>query len=164
MTLRERAEREAIAWVKTTPTEHWIAMARPWHRWLPELSPTAQRRVLTTMLEETIRRRDELWPAELIGYFARQAIPHLTVGERPRSRIHDKDAFRKAAEYRARHSKASWNALADAAGVSQSTVRQWAQFPEFARCVADARFNIRQEKLRVWGRWLGEQIKKSHRR
>jgi hypothetical protein len=203
---RERAEREAIAWIKATPTEDWVMMVRIWPRWLPKLSATAQRRILRTMLEVAItrcarvRRRArerarkqmarnrrlqrpavlevrhgrprrlalESWPAELVESFARQVILHLAVSEQPRSRIHNKEAFRKAAEYVAHHPKASdagsWNALADAAGVSQSTVRQWAQFPDFARYEADARFNIRQEKLRVWGRWLGEQIKKSHRR
>jgi hypothetical protein len=107
-----------------------------------------------------------------VEHFARQAIPHLAVSEQPRSRIRNRDAFRKAAEYQARAPKVSWNVLADAVGVSQSTVRQWSQFPEFARHVADARFHIQldidseqhREKLQQFGRWIGKYIKNSHRR
>ncbi len=136
--LAERVEREAVAWVKAAPTEHWINMVRPWSRWLPELSPTAQRRILVTMLEETVARGDKQWPPELIGYFARQAIPHLKVSEQPRSRIHNNEAFREAAKYWARHPDMSLRRLARKFDVGQSTMRQWARMPDFARYGADA--------------------------
>jgi hypothetical protein len=144
----ERIEREAIDWIKRTPTEHWVTMARSWLQWWPALSLTAQKRILSTILRQAIERGDS-WPAELVQHVARRLQEHLKVGEQPRSRIRNTAALRKAAEYRAHHPEASWNELANAAGVDQATVRQWAQMPEFARYETDARFLLELDDERL---------------
>jgi hypothetical protein len=139
---------------------------------LPALSSTSQRRILVAMLKEGVKRGDP-WPAEFVAHFARQATPHLAVSEQPRSRIHDREAFRKAAELRVRCPDMSSRELAKTVGVGPTTILQWLRMPEFARYEADVRFLTQhvdsgheqhRRKLQEFGRWLGERIERSHNR
>jgi hypothetical protein len=126
----------AIAELEKLPTHAWENMVALW-RALPALRPTMQRRILARMIELAAERGDPL-SVKLVKRLNVNQL--LRVPPRPRSRVHDQNAFRKAAEYRAANPKASWDELAKAAGAKRDTVRQWEESPKFQRLVRDAKW------------------------
>jgi hypothetical protein len=128
-------ESRMIAELERLPTRAWENMGM-WRRILWAPWPSTRRRLLAHMIELADKRGDPL-SAKFVKRFAPHLIQALGVPQ-ARGRIHDKEALKRAAEYRAANPKASWNDLARAAGVKRSTVRQWGQSAEFKSLVMDA--------------------------
>jgi hypothetical protein len=135
----ERFEDRAIAELEKLSTNTWqdmVALLRP----LPKLPPSAQRRILVHMIELAAKRGDPL-SVKLVKRLNLNRL--LDVPPRRRGRVHDQEAFRKAAEYQAANPRASWGELAKAADVSRERVRQWKQSAAFQRLVRE--FQVRND-------------------
>ena len=117
----------ALRTIEQTPIHAWGNAIALW-RWLPLAWPSTRDRILRRLLEVATKRSDP-WPAPLVRRFAEAAIPAFNPAG-ARGRIHDKEAFEKAARYVAHHPRASERQIANAAQTSRENIRQW---PDLAR-------------------------------